>query len=76
MAIDTEDKRRSVQAYTLGLLRPVADASVDTQDRPTVGWFYSGITYSAAAAVVYHLIRTLTRAMTRTLTRKQSRNDT
>jgi hypothetical protein len=46
MAIDTEDKRRSVQAYTMGLMRPVADGTVDAADRATCAWFYTGLTYS------------------------------
>lgn len=47
MAIDTENKRRSVQAYTFGLLRPVADGVIDAGDRALLTWFYSGITYPA-----------------------------
>lgn len=46
MAIDTENKRRSVQAYSFGLMRPVADGSVGVADRPTVAWLYSGLSYS------------------------------
>lgn len=45
MAIDTVNKRRSVQAYTLGLMRPVADGVIDAGDRAMVAWFYSGNTY-------------------------------
>lgn len=48
--IDTQNKRRSVQAYTLGLVRPVADATVGTADRPSLAWFYSGINYSGEVA--------------------------
>lgn len=51
MAIDTENKRRSVQAYLLGLVRPLADGTVGDADRATVGWFYAGITYAAAVVV-------------------------
>lgn len=43
MAIDTENKRRSVQAYTFGLIRPVTDGTIDAADRAIVAWFYSGI---------------------------------
>lgn len=44
--IDTESKRRSVQAYTLGLMRPVADGTIDTGDKATCAWLYSGLGYS------------------------------
>ena len=46
MAIDTENKRRSVEAYTLGLMRPVPDSVVTMPDRATVIWLYSGLDYS------------------------------
>jgi hypothetical protein len=52
MAIDSEDKRRSVHGYTMTPIYPVADGSVDTQDRPHVGWIYRGFTI-AAAHVLY-----------------------
>jgi hypothetical protein len=42
MAIDTENKRRSVQAYTFGLIRPVPDGTIDANDRATAAWLYSG----------------------------------
>lgn len=45
MAIDTEDKRRSVQAYTFGLMRPLADGSIDVGDRACATWLYSGLNY-------------------------------
>ncbi len=48
MAIDTKAKRASVQAYTLGLMRPPPDGAVTAPDRATVAWFYSGLTYSAS----------------------------
>lgn len=51
MAIDTKAKRASVQAYTFGLMRPPPDGTVGTSDRPTVAWFYAGLTYAALAAV-------------------------
>ena len=46
MAIDTKAKRASVQAYTLGLMRPPPDGAIGAADRATVGWFYAGLTYS------------------------------
>lgn len=52
MAIDTENKRRSVQAYWLGLARPVPDGTVDAADRATSAWFYSGITYANPSPAV------------------------
>jgi hypothetical protein len=48
VAIDSEDKRRSVHGYTMTPIYPVADGSVDTQDRPHVGWIYRGFTIAAA----------------------------
>lgn len=45
MAIDTETKRRSVQAYTFGLMRPEADLTIDSGDRATATWLYSGLAY-------------------------------
>ena len=47
MAVDTENRRRSVQAYTLGLMRPLADGTIGALDRATVAWFYSGLTYAS-----------------------------
>lgn len=48
MAIDTENKRRSVQAYTFGLMRPRADATIGTTDRPVVvGLFASAASFLA-----------------------------
>ena len=55
MAIDTEDKRRSVQAYTLGLVRPVADNSVDVGDRATAAWLYSGLNYGGTPPAADHV---------------------
>lgn len=46
MAIDTSDKRASVQAYTFGLVRPTPDATIDAADRATSGWHYAGLTYA------------------------------
>ena len=47
MAIDTQNKRRSVHGYTHTPIYPVADGTVGTQDRPHVAWLYAGITISA-----------------------------
>lgn len=47
--IDTEDKRRSVQAYTLGIMRPRADGAITVGDRATSAWVYSGLAYSGGA---------------------------
>lgn len=46
MAIDTRNKRASVQAYTLGLQRPLADGAITAPDRATSGWHYAGLAYS------------------------------
>jgi len=57
MAIDSENKRRSVQAYTLGLMRPLADGTIDQSDRATVTWLYSGLSYTSfvdAVLPLYH----------------------
>lgn len=43
MAIDTESKRRSVQAYSLGLMRPVPNNAISAADRATLAWLYSGL---------------------------------
>lgn len=48
--IDTETKRRSVQAYTRGLMRPLADGTIDVGDRACVAWLYAGLTYGPAVA--------------------------
>lgn len=52
MAIDTETKRRSVQAYTFGLMRPLPDGAISSGDRATVAWLYSGLSYSPAQPAV------------------------
>ncbi len=44
MAIDSKAKRASVQAYTLGLMRPPPDGTVGDSDRPVVAWLYAGVT--------------------------------
>ena len=46
MSIDTETKRRSVQAYTFGLMRPLADGTIDSGDRASAAWLYSGLSYA------------------------------
>lgn len=46
MAINTRNRRASVQAYTLGLARPLADGTIDASDRATSGWHYAGLTYA------------------------------
>ena len=51
MAIDSEDKRRSVHGYTMTPIYPVADGTVDTQDRPHVGWIYRGLTIVAPVLI-------------------------
>jgi hypothetical protein len=51
MAIDTQSKRRSVQAYTSGLMRPVPDGTVAVADRATATWLYAGPAYSGDAPV-------------------------
>lgn len=49
MAIDTKAKRASVQAYTMGLMRPPPDGTVSEGDRATVAWFYLGMDYNNPA---------------------------
>ena len=51
MAVDTKAKRASVQAYTLGLMRPPPDGAITAPDRATVAWFYAGLTYSTSVFV-------------------------
>ena len=50
LAIDTKAKRASVQAYTLGLMRPPPDGTIDAGDRATLTWLYSGLSYFNPAA--------------------------
>lgn len=40
MAIDSAAKRSSVQAYTVGLLRPPPDGTISAEDRAQLAWFY------------------------------------
>ncbi len=51
MAINTKARRASVQAYTLGLMRPPPVAGVTMGDRATVSWLYSGMSYNPAAGL-------------------------
>lgn len=53
MAINTKSKRASVQAYTLGLMRPPPDGTIGIGDRATVAWFYSGLNYSQGVQVFF-----------------------
>lgn len=50
MAIDSAAKRASVQAYTLGLVRPPPDGTIALGDRAAVVWLYSGLSYSESVA--------------------------
>lgn len=50
MAIDTEDKRRSVQAYSTGGMRPGADGTIDEGDRACAAWLYLGLDYDNPVA--------------------------
>jgi len=60
MAIDTQDKRRSVSvAYGWLTVMPVADGTIGTADRPHARWLYRGLTYSAVVAVSTKRLLTL-----------------
>lgn len=50
MAIDTAAKRASVQAYTLGLVRPPPDGTIGEGDRATAAWLYAGHDYDVPPA--------------------------
>lgn len=41
MALDTANKRRSVQGYTLTPIAPIPDGSIDAFDRAQMAWLYS-----------------------------------
>lgn len=43
MAIDTQNKRRSVQGYTAVVVYPVADGAITKPDREHAAWLYAGI---------------------------------
>ncbi len=45
MAINTKARRASVQAMTLGLMRPPPTGVVDSPARAAVAWLYGGISY-------------------------------
>lgn len=46
MAIDTPNKRASVQAYGMGYTKPIPDGTIDEQDRAFAGaWLYAGLDY-------------------------------
>jgi hypothetical protein len=48
MAIDSEDKRRSVTGVIGNFtIKPIADGTVGTADRAHAACFYSGLTYAA-----------------------------
>lgn len=47
MAIDTQNKRRSVQGMHLGQVRPLADGTISEPDRAAVVWLYYGIDYES-----------------------------
>jgi hypothetical protein len=51
MAIDTENKRRSVQGYSIGIM-PVPDGTIGAGDRANLAWLYAGITYDVVAALI------------------------
>jgi len=63
LSIDTKAKRASVQAYTLGLMRPPPDGTVDAGDRATVCWFYSGLTYVPAALRFINIVQRIARSI-------------
>lgn len=53
--VDTEDKRRAVQAMTFGLVRPVADNDIAAADRGAAQWLYSSGGAPVVAAGTGHL---------------------
>ena len=52
MAIDTENKRRSVMDYAGTGIMPVPDGTIDASDRACIGWLYSGIAFAASVAPI------------------------
>lgn len=50
MAINTENRRRSVSGYTSLPMLPVANAVIDAFDREMVAWLYAGIAAGAAVS--------------------------
>lgn len=63
MAIDTQNKRRSVGGYCAGLAYPVPDGTVGTADRAHIAWLYAGLTYSGVVAAVADVIGGIARRM-------------
>lgn len=57
MALDTANKRRSVQGYTLTPIAPIPDGSIDAFDRAQMAWLYSGIESAPPAPVAIPLTR-------------------
>ncbi len=53
MAIDTRDKRTSVNDVLMPYrtAMPLADGTVDDDDRLTAGWMYSGIVLQVVAVI-------------------------
>lgn len=50
MAIDSENKRRSVaMMYARLTVMPVADGAITAPDRAQARWLYAGFTYQASA---------------------------
>jgi hypothetical protein len=49
MAINSAARRASVQAYTMGAMRPPPDGTVGEGDRATLTWLYHGIDYQAVS---------------------------
>ena len=54
MAVDTAAKRASVQAYTLGVMRPPPDGTVSEGDRATVAFLFQGLDYGIPALTTGH----------------------
>ncbi len=46
MAIDTENKRRSVSGYGGAKVAPAPDGTIEDADRYHMGWIYAGTTPS------------------------------
>lgn len=49
MAVDTANKRASVQGYTFAYVNPAPDGTVDAADRAAVAGYYAGLTYQTEA---------------------------
>ncbi len=61
----TQNKRRSVQSYTMGLMRPVADASIGVSDRAAVAWLFAATSYPTPTVITGgdRIVSVLGRAM-------------